>query len=215
MVIDVLRPLLCTWYTERPPKNDVSVGLERKTLRTLQLCADDFCLTRSGEQSKNKAGKDDALPKIISSKKQIAVFEDPVPDREIKTSKLPDGTEVLSSQTECTCRCHEKTEEERLYELMTAEPTLQEWKKLAEERRQALEETLVENRQLHFEIVELKNEIKSLNNKVSNLKEERDYFASVLQNALNDDEDDGSSSPESDPVTADSYLTSADVDGSG
>jgi len=37
----------------------------------------------------------------------------------------------------------------------------------------------------------------------------------MFQNALNDDEDDGSSSPESDPVTADSYLTSADVDGSG
>ena len=53
--------------------------------------------------------------KIVAPKKPLSVFQDPLLDRENKLSVLPDSTEAT-----CKCQCHVKSEEELMYDLMTA-----------------------------------------------------------------------------------------------
>ncbi|XP_033645440.1 geminin-like [Asterias rubens] len=74
-----------------------------------------------------------------------------------------------------------KTAEEEAYELMIQEPAPQSyWKDIAEERRVALEDTLVENQQLHETIGELRTE----NGRLQEMADQAEYLANVLQNVI-------------------------------
>ncbi|CAI7994572.1 Geminin [Geodia barretti] len=69
------------------------------------------------------------------------------------------------------------------HEMCTSEePPLEYWKVLAEQRRQALAETLQENEELHSENETLRKKIAELERRLEN----KDYFAMMYQIACND-----------------------------
>ncbi|ELU13276.1 hypothetical protein CAPTEDRAFT_146297 [Capitella teleta] len=85
------------------------------------------------------------------------------------------------TEDDCWCPCHheeQRTAEQEAYELMVQEEITPEyWKLLAEQRREALDETLEENSQLHDEVEKLREENKSL----SEMAQNAEYFASILK----------------------------------
>ncbi|XP_072016954.1 uncharacterized protein [Amphiura filiformis] len=79
-----------------------------------------------------------------------------------------------------------KTAEEEAYELMVQEPVPDSyWKQLAEQRREALEDTLRENEQLHDEVAELKAD----NERLKIMADQAEYLATVVQELMGDEED--------------------------
>ncbi|XP_021363107.1 geminin-like isoform X1 [Mizuhopecten yessoensis] len=137
----------------------------RKTLQTLQY---------SAVKDRKSLGKDALLnaQKEKSGKDTIQIYADPkTPD--IKSKTFDDK----AVQTEKKSKSEEDIDQEA-YDLMVNEDIPENyWRDLAERRREALNESLNENEQLHNEVDELRNE----NEKLTNMASQAEYFAGVIQ----------------------------------
>ncbi|XP_069126982.1 geminin-like [Argopecten irradians] len=137
----------------------------RKTLQTLQY---------SAVKDRKNLGKDALLnaQKEKCGKDSIQIYVDPeTPDSKDKTF------DEKGVQTEKKSLSEEGVDQEA-YDLMVNEEIPENyWRDLAERRREALDESLTENEQLHSEIEELRNE----NQKLEKMANQAEYFAGVIK----------------------------------
>ncbi|XP_060073405.1 uncharacterized protein LOC132553194 [Ylistrum balloti] len=182
-------------------KNSTEDGLNRlapldgrKTLQTLQY---------SAVKDRKNLGKDALLnaQKEKCGKDTIQIYVDP------ETPATKDKTyDDKGVQTEKKSKLVDDIDQEA-YDLMVNEEIPENyWRDLAERRREALDESLNENEQLHSEIEELRNE----NEKLTKMASQAEYFADVIQELVGVSEEketkeseEKSEDHEEEPVTCD------------
>lgn len=178
--------------------NALKATTERKSLHTLQPRADLTGLCRHGDLGSPKKAK---AKKFAPSKKSVKVFEDSGADK--RTARLtPDDS--LDGST-CGCQCHKKAKREAAEE--DAMCNVEDWQQLAEARREALNESLIENAELHDKIQELENE----NAQLTKLADQAEFFAETLKGlgVLNENEEtDGDEVAEDEQQEGDDYVDS-------
>ncbi|XP_067679533.1 geminin-like [Haliotis asinina] len=188
-------------------KDGTTEKTQRKTLQTLQLSAlgeknlsgKGICRTDNGKNKK----------RIKPSNERVKVFEDENPP----PATAPLITQATQTETD-EDHTNNKDELDNLadadqdaLELMSGENVPENyWRLLAEERRNALNDTLEENEQLHKEVDSLREE----NEKLSELASKAEYLSSVLQSVISDEEDNDSVDDE-DYKTGDEQLHDEDT----
>lgn len=147
--------------------------VERKTLQVLQQTPDNR-LTRKGEGLLAKSTK--------VSKIGFSVFKDCSTPKTVAKKECIHASTQTESEGCCACACHidpvEESAEDEAYRLMgQAEIPEDYWKEIAETRRQALDDSLLENELLNSEVTELKED----NKRLSELAANAEYFANILK----------------------------------
>ncbi|XP_033738670.1 geminin-like [Pecten maximus] len=177
----------------------------RKTLQTLQY---------SAVKDRKNLGKDALLnaQKEKCGKDSIQIYVDPeTPDVKSKTF---DDKGVQTDKKSIS----EDDIDQEAYDLMVNEEIPENyWRDLAERRREALDESLNENEQLHGEIDELRNE----NQKLEKMASQAEYFAGVIQELVGvgeeteaEDSEDKSEDQEEERDTCDKVCDDQDSENS-
>lgn len=159
----------------------------RKALSPIQMVGNEkLSISEANSMQNAKITKACLKPTKKSENTETIIYEDPV----CNTQSVE--TACVSTQTaslKCECACHTTEEdawaEKEAYRLMVQDEIPADyWKDLAEARRAALEEALIENKELHEKLSQLEMEKDAL----SELASHADYFASVLKKAINYDD---------------------------
>ncbi|KAK7100092.1 uncharacterized protein [Littorina saxatilis] len=187
-----------------------SEGHDRKSLQTLQQSAfDDKALVGVGLTPiiAGKNGKPGEKMKIKPTHGPVRVFHDSNSNRKASEERKSGKSECVTTQTDdslledliderlqeqhqvetASKRTHSfvENEEDEAYELMIKEPVPESyWKEIAEQRRQALNDTLEENRSLHLEVDSLREE----NEKLMELSSQAAALSALLQSVVSDTE---------------------------
>ncbi|XP_071119353.1 geminin-like [Haliotis cracherodii] len=187
-------------------KEGTTEKTQRKTLQTLQLSAiGEKSLSGKGI-NRNDTGKN--KKKIKPSNERVKVFEDEKPSTFIPLETRATQTEIDEDHADNGDELDDLAEADReALELMSGDHVPENyWKLLAEERRNALNDTLEENEQLHKEVDSLKEE----NEKLSDLASKAEYLSGILQSVISDEEDNDSVDDE-DYKTGDEQLLDDDT----
>ena len=107
--------------------------------------------------------------KRINTAEKVSIYQDPPLAASSPVAQKKSSSSSQTDSDDCWCKCHAEEpqhnlspEEEAELLMVNEEVPENYWKELAEQRREALNETLEENEQLHKSIAELKEENKRL-----------------------------------------------------
>ncbi|XP_046550320.1 geminin-like [Haliotis rubra] len=188
-------------------KDGATEKTQRKTLQTLQLSA--IGEKNISGKGINRTDNGKNKKKIKPSNERVKVFEDENPPL-ISAPLITQATQTETDEDHTNNRdgLDDLAEADReALELMSGENVPENyWRLLAEERRNALNDTLEENEQLHKEVDSLRDE----NEKLSDLASKAEYLSSVLQSVISDEEDNDSVDDE-DYKTGDEQLLDDDT----
>ncbi|KAK7074045.1 hypothetical protein SK128_010115 [Halocaridina rubra] len=149
-------------------------------------------------QSKGKKRKSDENAAPPKAKRLDGIYEDQKPSKKKQRSSSSVGVQTDNSLgkivadsglNKSSVSCTDDKTETVLNMLMSDSAPPQYWEQLAEKRREALEETLIENKklsvevkELHVEVKELKQENKMLNEMVDEAKELAQLIKTLTSN---------------------------------
>ncbi|CAI7994570.1 Geminin [Geodia barretti] len=152
-------------------RKNISQGKSRKSSQKTASCQSDRITLRLLEPYSSGEKCAPLAAKIPPSKNKFAV------------NKASAVTDVRKSRVQVKNKGVQTEIGSLDHEMCTSEePPLEYWKVLAEQRRQALAETLQENEELHSENETLRKKIAELERRLEN----KDYFAMMYQIACND-----------------------------